>query len=89
MTSVFCPKTRIFAPECWKMSQRPRFQTFSWGACCQIPLETCEFFSIFAYSKAFNALIYLQLIENTALCYGKESPIKGCYEGVETILHYH
>ena len=73
MTCVLSKKVLIFAPECWKcMSQRPRFETFSWGKCCQTPPETCEFFPSLPTPKLLVPC--LELIENPALCYRKESP---------------
>ena len=66
-----------------------QISNFFLGGMLPDPPRNLRVFSLFAYSKAFNALIYLKLMENIALCYGKESPIKGCYEGLETILHYH
>ena len=72
MICVLSKKVLIFAPECWKcMSQRPRFQTFSWEECCQTPQELVSFFH--HYSKAF-IMPCLERIENPALCYRKESP---------------
>ena len=44
MTSVFCSKTIIVAPECWKCILRgPDFKIFPGGACLKTPLKTHAF----------------------------------------------
>ena len=48
------------------------FETFSRGKCCQTPPETCEFFPSLPTPKLLVPC--LELIENPALCYRKESP---------------
>ena len=57
--SVFCSKTLVFAPECWKCTRRgPDFKKFlggGGGACTQTALETgASLLAVFAtYSKPY------------------------------------
>ena len=72
MISVFCPKTLIFAPECWKC-RGTDFKLFPEGHAARPPTppKLVSFFHLCLTPKLL--LPYLELIENPALCYRKES----------------
>ena len=52
--SVFCSKTLIFAPECWKCILKGLdFENFLWDMPLESPRNRCKFFSVSSLSKAF------------------------------------